>query len=37
MFIFLRTKLFKYYFNNNINFKILFKINKETGLSYINN
>jgi hypothetical protein len=34
--IFLRTKLFKYYFNNNIDFEVLFKINKEISLSYIN-
>ena len=29
-------KLLKYYFNNDNNFKVLFKTNKETGLSYIN-
>jgi hypothetical protein len=34
--ILLKTKLFKYYFNNNIDFEVLFGINKKTGLSYIN-
>jgi hypothetical protein len=34
--ILLKTELFKYYFNNNIDFEVLFGINKKTGLSYIN-
>jgi hypothetical protein len=36
MFIFLRTELLKYYFNNNIDFEVLFGTNKKTGLSYTN-
>jgi hypothetical protein len=36
MLIFLRTELFKYYFNNNIDSEVLFGTNKETGLSYTN-
>jgi hypothetical protein len=36
IFIFLKIELFKHYFNNNIDFEVLFKMNKETGLSYIN-
>jgi hypothetical protein len=36
MLILLRTKLLKYYFNNNIDFEVLFGTNKETGSSYTN-
>jgi hypothetical protein len=36
IFIFLGTKLFKHYFNNNIDFKVLFGTNKKTGLGYTN-
>jgi hypothetical protein len=36
MLIFLRTELFKYYFNNNIDSEVLFGTNKETSLGYTN-
>jgi hypothetical protein len=36
MLILLGTELLKYYFNNNIDSEVLFGINKEMGLSYIN-
>jgi hypothetical protein len=36
MLIFPRTELLEYHFNNDIDSKVLFRTNKETGSSYIN-